>query len=230
MKKIFTILLTAVCCFAFPFTASAIEKKDEVYSVQEIGTIAELAENETRPYLINNETGEVYYYDDDVWTVTTVQPRSTESDMVVVSEATFAVPKTSRLSTSDEDLDVTYSVRVKMSLTYSKSPASRGTEYKLSAASATYTVEDKQVVMGSGRYVIGATGAGVSDQIRNGVIAANKTSTSVTTYFTKGLLDSDPAATMGARYSRTLTRGTSSEWVFESSIYILNNGATFWPF
>lgn len=72
MKKIFTILLTAVCCFAFPFTASAIEKKDEVYSVQEIGTIAELAENETRPYLINNETGEVYYDDDDVWTVTTL--------------------------------------------------------------------------------------------------------------------------------------------------------------
>ena len=72
MRKLSTILLTAVCCITFPFTASAFEKEEEAYSVQEIGTIAELAENETRPYLINNETGEVYYDDDDVWTATTL--------------------------------------------------------------------------------------------------------------------------------------------------------------
>ena len=71
MRKLSPILLTVVYCITFPFTASAFEKEEEAYSVQEIGTIAELDENETRPHLINNETGEVYY-DDNVWTVTTL--------------------------------------------------------------------------------------------------------------------------------------------------------------
>ncbi len=229
MKKIIaailSIILVTMCSFsAYAYDNTSINPSESAQYI-ETGSEDEISPVEYRPYIIDRQTGKVYYFNENAFQLSDCQ-LAENGDLVSVYTGSINVPYAD-LSMSDSDNDPTYSVTATIVLRYKKGSDGRGyNAYVASGGSVSCSIDDPQVGIAGGTLSIYSTGVYEYNQISNFNIGAGVTYLSKTVNFTTYISEVDIFSQVGSSATIDLIRAKSgSTWSFTVRVDKLTSSA-----
>lgn len=181
----------------------------------EVGRIENLEAG--RPYMLNTETGDVYYYDINALTTNEIAPFSNDGEDLVTTttEGTFNLP---RPRDSVEEIDETYSVKCVLTLTCIQSTISGIKAFKPKSASVKWTVLDTGVTLSEREIAIvgidwNKDGFEQFNEVQLKSLSSNSGSMTANSNF-KYVSSQNPASTLSAGAKVQLRHGQGAKWEF----------------
>lgn len=215
----------AMAITTVPTIAFAEEGDIPKIEIVEEGNVENINADEKRPYLVDIESGTVYYYDLDDFRISRPVTRSNDGLQTITYTGDVVLPRSSA-NASDDKLDpVSLSVRVKLTLKYETSKINGFDAYRAVSGTCSYTRTSTAFSVNGGTMGIYTIGAGASGRGNNesftgygGSIKAKNQSVYVAS--------NDPSGQVGVRATAKLRHGQGAMWEFKFSLEKVSNSLT----